>query len=87
MTDPSDNAHAMTDAALLSAVGAALFGPHWKNPLAGMLGVNDRTLRRWLQTDQVPAGVWAEVAELASQRHAELGPLIVAARARAVNET
>lgn len=87
MTDPTESPQTMTDAALLSAVGAALFGPHWRNQLAREIRVNERSVRRWLEDDHVPAGVWADVAELASHRHAELGPLIVAAKARAVNET
>ena len=82
MTTPH-HAHEMTDSALLGALGAALYGEHWKNPLANALGVSDRTLRRWLQTEAVPPGVWAEIAELAAEREAQLGPLAAAARARA----
>ncbi len=42
----------------LAAVGAALYGPLWQTELARQLGVNDRTVRRWLAgASPVPAGV------------------------------
>ena len=38
----------MTDLELLSAAGQALYGDRWQTPMARLLGVSDRTVRRWV---------------------------------------
>ncbi len=42
----------MTTADNIRAAGAALFGPRFTSDLARLLGVSDRTVRRWC------AGTW-----------------------------
>lgn len=39
---------------ILAACGLALYGTQWKSALAADLGVNLRSLRRWVDGDVVP---------------------------------
>ena len=39
---------------LLCAVGRALYGPQFQTELARRLGVNKRTMRRWVAGESVP---------------------------------
>ncbi len=55
---------APSGALLLRRVGEALFGPRWQSALAIDLDVSDRTMRRWVAGDQIPAGVWGELRDL-----------------------
>lgn len=49
--------------ARLATIGEALYGPRWQSALARLLGVDDRTVRRWLAADRaIPEGA-AEVLE------------------------
>ena len=41
---------------LLAAVGVAIYGPAWQQPMARRLVVSDRSLREWLQTGNFPPG-------------------------------
>lgn len=67
----------MTQSQLLSAACEALFGGLHLNKLAVMLGINDRTARRWMAgTETVPFGVWLDIAQEAGKRRAMLTILI-----------
>jgi hypothetical protein len=58
--------------ALIRAIGEALFGSRWQTDLGEHLGVNRRTVRRWLAGQDEPRpGVWAELLKLLSERAAE----------------
>lgn len=47
---------------LLNRIGEALFGAHWRTPLAVALDVNERTVRRWVSEEvKIPLGVWKEI--------------------------
>lgn len=83
MENQSDDTEKETDRALLSAVGTALFGETWKQQLADALMVDDRSVRRWLQSGQVPDGCWADLLVLLQQRRVEIGRLEKAVRNRA----
>lgn len=55
---------------LLNRIGEALFGEHWRAPLSSFLGVNERTIRRWIGNEvAVPPGVWKDIfVKLDAQR-------------------
>lgn len=58
------------DKALLRLAGEILFGQRWQVPLAGALGVSERTMRRWVAgTAPMPDGVWNEIVGLIVERH------------------
>lgn len=62
--------------ALVCAIGPLLYGPDWQVPLSRALGVNDRTVRRWVAGEARPAeGVLADVLRLARERAAVLAEL------------
>ena len=47
----------------LTEIGEALYGAFFRPQLAEVLGVTDRTLRRWLAgTSPIPARIWPELA-------------------------
>lgn len=55
--------------ATLNRVGTALYGPFWQSQLARDLGVNDRTLRRWVAGDmQIPERVREELSDIINNR-------------------
>ena len=58
----------MDDRTLLAAIGEALYGQSWKVELSGDLNVDDRSLRRWIQTGKVPDGVWRDLIDLLANR-------------------
>jgi hypothetical protein len=50
----------ISPAALIHSVGTALFGSNFQHDLAMALGVNRRTVVRWVSGEIEPrAGVWA----------------------------
>ena len=54
---------------LLHEAGAILYGPRWQSEIARDLGVNDRTVRRWLDgSSRVPDGIWPELHTLLKAR-------------------
>lgn len=66
-------------AAFLAAVGATLYGEgeHWIGRLAEDLGVNERTMRRWLANESaIPERVWDELINIAIGRAREIADLI-----------
>ena len=70
----------MTDAELLAAIGAAIYGRDWVTQLAEYLGVNRRSVQRWL-SGYHPVPLWAihEIASFADMRSEELARLSVEA--------
>ncbi len=49
-------------APLLEKAGQALYGPRWQTELARIVGVSDRTMRRWLASPHdIPVGVWRDI--------------------------
>jgi hypothetical protein len=64
------------EAALLRTTGEKLFGEHWQSDLSGALGVNERSLRRWLSgQDEIPEGVWADLLRLIETRWIDIREL------------
>lgn len=72
----------MDDRTLLAAIGEALYGQSWKTELARDLKVDDRSLRRWIQTGEVPTGVWRDLTVLIADRMEVLDTLLIAIRER-----
>ena len=61
---------------LFRAAGRALYGERWQSALAAILGVTDRTVRRWVAGDyEIPAGVVSDIQNLVVQRSEELADL------------
>ena len=53
----------------LPQIGAALYGSRWQTDLAAVIGVTDRTVRRWLAApESVPDYVWRDLRSLCRQR-------------------
>ena len=53
----------------LIAAGEALYGWHWLQPLAAILELNPRTVRRWANGEyNIPDGVWDDLATLCDDR-------------------
>jgi len=61
------------DAQMLTIAGLALFGEHWKNPLARALNIKRDTLDDWMLRDlAVPAGVWSDICKMLDERRPRL---------------
>ena len=58
----------MTTSNHLAAAGRALYGQLWQSALARDLGVNDRTMRRWVSGQEPPETIWADVISLLAAR-------------------
>lgn len=66
-------------ASLLATIGTTLYGEgeHWISRLAEDLGVNERTMRRWLAGDSaIPARVWDDLINIAIGRAREIADLV-----------
>ena len=62
---------------LLTEAGRALYGSRWQTDLAQALGVNDRTVRRWVAGTESPrASVHADLMKLCQERSKTLDDLI-----------
>jgi hypothetical protein len=72
----------MDDRTLLVEIGEALYGRNWKTELAADLKVDDRSLRRWIQTGEVPTGVWRDLIVLLADRQEVIGSLLRRVRER-----
>ena len=58
--------------------GEALSGPRFQRTLANALGINERTIRRWVAGARpVPSGVRQEITRLLKERAAEAAQLAV----------
>ncbi|HLI21532.1 MAG TPA: hypothetical protein VKV32_10470 [Stellaceae bacterium] len=66
-------------AQFLHQVGVTLYGEgeHWIARLAEDLGVNERTMRRWLGSESaIPGRVWDELINIAIGRAREIADLV-----------
>ena len=66
-------------AQFLYQVGTTLYGEgeHWIARLAEDLGVNERTMRRWLGNESaIPEQVWDELINIAIGRAREIANLV-----------
>jgi hypothetical protein len=62
---------------LLVRCGRALFGDRWQTPLAEALGVNDRTMRRWVSGDAaIRTGIGTDLHRLLLERNLEIDVLL-----------
>jgi len=66
----------MTPSDHLAAAGRALYGQLWQSALARDLGVNDRTMRRWVAGQEPPETIWAEVRSLLEARKQQISETI-----------
>ena len=65
------------DHILLRQVGIFFHGEEWQAALARDLRVNERSLRRWVAgTEEIPRGVWRDLAAHLEIHSRALGPLI-----------
>jgi hypothetical protein len=63
----------MIDANLLARIGAALYGEHWKRPLAERLDVSERKMRRWSKGEEdVPLSVMHALHAIVMAEHETL---------------
>jgi hypothetical protein len=64
-------------ARLIRRAGRAVYGERWQSALAGALGVNIRTVRRWAAGQQeAPAAIIVRLRELVRARIEELRNLL-----------
>lgn len=56
----------------IHAIGRALYGRAWQRDLAEALGVSERTVRRWVAGQAPPPGAWADMAQVAEVKAANL---------------
>ena len=69
----------MRNTALLRTVGEALYGLRWQCAIARELGVNDRTVRRWVAGTETPrAQVWVDLIAIGETRQKQLGEALAA---------
>ena len=61
---------------MIAHIGSALYGPRWQSELARVLGVSDRTMRRWAAGAEVPIGAQSQLQLLLRRRIGELGDLL-----------
>ena len=60
-------------AELLARIGTALYGEQWQSALSDDIGVNRRTIRRWLAEDgRMSMGLAEDLLLLVRQRRIEL---------------
>jgi len=61
----------------LIEIGEALYGPRFQRELAAALGVNERTMRRWVAgTCEPPASLQADLLHLVLTRRATIEKII-----------
>ena len=64
----------MTDSELITQIGLALYGEHWRTDMAKARDVRRHSVDEWSrgQGAPIPAGVWAELMGDVAARRAEL---------------
>jgi hypothetical protein len=76
---PGIEGRGMSSAKMILAVGSAIGGRNWQSELADTLGINRRTIRRWLTGEDEPRpGVWIKLLAIMRERQTHLGELIEA---------
>lgn len=71
----SDNV-AMADVALIRRIAETLYGDRPAVSLGQALGVNPRTVERWLAgQNAIPAGIWDQLPAVAAAREREIAEL------------
>lgn len=63
----------------LRAAGECLHGTHWQVPLARQLGINDRTVRGWVQDNPrsaIPDSIAGELVALLKQRRVDINAVL-----------
>jgi hypothetical protein len=62
---------------LLKIVGESIYGEEWQAPLSRDLGINERSMRRWVSgTEEIPRGVWSDLGNKLEIWHRALGSLV-----------
>ena len=56
----------------IQTIGRALYGARWQTELAKTIGVSERTMRRWAAGQPPPPGAWADMAQVAEVKAANL---------------
>jgi len=65
----------VSPADMLAEIGRALYGEHWRRPLAEALGIDERQLRRWLTASgrlTVGHGLFRDALALLERRATEI---------------
>jgi len=63
----------------LAEIGRALYGGRWQSDMADALGVDRRTVRRWMTGDYpVPPRAVADLRAMLETRATEIGRLLAA---------
>jgi hypothetical protein len=61
---------------LLRHVGERLFGGQWQGQICAIIGVSDRSLRRWLGgVEPIPSGVWSDILKVIQSQWVNLREL------------
>lgn len=73
-TEGSTMSKVKTPADMLADIGRALYGEHWRRPLADALGINERQIRRWLAGDTLADDhpVFADALTMLRRRQREI---------------
>jgi hypothetical protein len=66
----------VTEPPTLQEFGEALWGRHWRAPMALALGVNHRTVERWAKGDGADEDTMRRLAYLLQARHAQTAELL-----------
>ncbi len=65
------------DIPLLIRCGKWMYGSRWQTDLSEALGVNARTVRRWVAGDTpVPYGVYADIRKLVTEKVDRAGDMV-----------
>lgn len=73
---------------LLRDTGEALYGPRWQTDLAQVLGISDRTIRRWVSgADDVPSGAYLDLWRICEERVADIEDVIPQLKVAARHKT
>ncbi len=66
--EPRPPLHPRGKSGTLARAGRLLYGQNYLIPLAALCDVHTKTLRRWLDGDDIPDRVWGSVAEACTLR-------------------
>ena len=54
------------------SAGTLLFGQRWQGQMAEAIGVDERTIRKWLSSERIPEYVAHDIKALLVQREQEI---------------